>query len=171
MEVRQGSAEEKSPLACAFTGHRAIPTYATKAISDLLLRGIDYLYSRGVRVFYAGGALGFDTLAAETVLAYRKTHPGVRLFLCLPHRGQSERWSTEAILRYRNILSLADGVSYVSDFYYPGVMRERNLRLLENADFCIAYVTEKTGGSVQTVSLAKKKGIPVYNLAERICRE
>ncbi len=170
MEGPTKTAEENALRACAFTGHRRIPTVAVRPLSELLLRGIDYLYQNGVRTFFAGGALGFDTLAAEAVLSYRKTHPGVRLVLWLPHRGQSERWSTEAILRYRKILAAADSVSYVSDFYYPGVMAVRNRRLIENADACIAYLTEATGGTAGTVALARKKGIPVYNLADRVGR-
>ena len=149
--------------ACAFTGHRRLPKAAEKPLRDLLSRGIAYVYSEGVRDFYAGGALGFDMLAEEEVVCFRKSHPEVKLHLLLPHRGQAERWGFFEVRRYHRLLSEADSVSYLSDYYYDGVMRDRNQALVNAADVCIAYLVSG-GGTAQTVAMAKRKGIPVYNL-------
>ncbi len=154
---------------CAFTGHRSISPSHLSYLPMLLRRGIEYLYRAGVRDFYAGGALGFDTLAAEAVLLYRAEHPDTRLHLLLPHKGQEETWRREDILRYRRILDASDSYTYLADAYYDGVMRERNADLVEHADAVIAYYLTR-GGTAQTVAMAKKKGIPVYNLALRLQR-
>ncbi len=151
--------------ACAFTGHRMLAEADIEPLRLLLQRGIAYVYQNGVRRFYAGGALGFDMLAEEEVLSFRKTHPDVTLHLLLPHKGQEARWRYAEKMRYRSLLSRADSVRFLSDAYYDGVMRERNAALVAEADCVIAYLVTG-GGTAQTVSMAKKRGLPVYNLAE-----
>ncbi len=153
--------------ACAFTGHRNISPHHEAFLPELLLRGIEYLYHKGVRDFYAGGALGFDTLAAEATLAFRASHPDVRLCLILPHKGQERLWGGKDVCRYRTILEQADSTLFLADAYYSGVMRDRNASLVSHADACISYYLTG-GGTAQTVAMAKKKGIPVYNLALRL---
>ena len=67
--------------------------------------------------------------------------------------------------RYHRLLSEADSVSYLSDYYYDGVMHDRNQALVNAADVCIAYLAAG-GGTAQTVAMAKRKGIAVYNLKD-----
>ncbi len=56
-----------------FTGHR----YAniSKELKNRLSIEIEQLIRNGVTEFYAGGALGFDTIAEKTVIALKKTIP------------------------------------------------------------------------------------------------
>lgn len=150
--------------ACAFTGHRRLSAAEEAALRPLLLRGIAYVYARGVRDFYAGGAYGFDILAEEAVLSFREAHSDIRLHLILPHKGQEKRWTAQDTARYHAVLAAADSAVYLSEAYYPGVMRNRNLCLIEKADVCIAYLVSG-GGTAQTVSMAKRKGLTVFNLA------
>ena len=70
--------------ACSFTGHRVIPRAHRDALIRLVDRGIAYAYDEGCTEFITGGALGFDTLVAERVIAYRRMHPDIRLLLLLP---------------------------------------------------------------------------------------
>ena len=56
---------------CSFSGHRAIPPGAEPQLRLLLRRRIAALASEGCTGFLCGGAVGFDTLAAEEVLAER----------------------------------------------------------------------------------------------------
>ena len=56
----------------------------------LLVRAITILYGKGVREFRAGGARGFDTLAALTILEFKENHPDVRLVLMLPCKHQDK---------------------------------------------------------------------------------
>ena len=51
-----------------FTGHRQIPASQGRPVVQALRREIGRATGAGFTRFYAGGALGFDTLAALTVL-------------------------------------------------------------------------------------------------------
>lgn len=150
--------------ACAFSGHRTLPCSELNTIRDLLDRAIRYAYERGCRVFYNGGAIGFDVEAAERVLLFRREHPDARLVLLLPCKNQDEKWSNEQKARYHRICEAADDVRYIRGEYTSSCMRERNEALVNGADMLIAYLSHWRSGAAQTVSFAKKKGIPVYNL-------
>ena len=150
---------------CAFTGHRVLPPEKEDAIRKRLQRGLSYVYQNGVRCFYAGGALGFDTVAAEAVLAFRREHTDVKLFLILPSKDQADRWPLPDRIRYHAIVTEADMVTILSPTYYDGIMRERNQALVDKADVLIAYCCHG-GGAAMTVALAKRKKIPIYNLAD-----
>lgn len=82
--------------ACCFTGHRKIPVEDRLRLCCLLDDAITSLADRGVDTFLAGGALGFDTLAAQEVLRLRQGElPWIRLVLVLPCLGQEARWRPE----------------------------------------------------------------------------
>ena len=55
---------------CCFTGHRKLSKAVLNALPEILDRRVNGLYSEGIHTFYAGGALGFDTLAAEAVIRF-----------------------------------------------------------------------------------------------------
>ena len=69
---------------CSFTGHRQIKKEHEADLPALIYRAVEYAYSKGCRTYLAGGALGFDTLAALKVLLLRKKYPHIRLELILP---------------------------------------------------------------------------------------
>ena len=69
---------------CCFTGHRQIPSEKRAEIAGRLEHVIVSLYQRGVLYYGAGGALGFDCLAAQTVLRLRESCFGMKLILVLP---------------------------------------------------------------------------------------
>ena len=149
---------------CSFTGHRAIEPHHVKGLGSLLDRAIGYVYENGCRDFYIGGALGFDTYAAQRVLLFRMSHPDVRLNLVLPCRDQSDKWSDAQIEMYEYLLSQSSTVEYVSDFYTPDCMRLRNMRLASLCDVMIAYLGHSRSGAGQTVRMAEMQGKQVYNL-------
>lgn len=76
--------------------------------------------------FVTGGALGFDTLAAEEVLCQRKTHPNIRLHLMMPCKGQEKKWRLGDRMRYQRITRQADEVTCLAEEYYDGCMLKRN---------------------------------------------
>lgn len=79
---------------CCFTGHRHIPPKEVDGIRERLEAVIKMLYKRGVVYYGAGGALGFDTLAAEAVLRLRDNgFPNLRLILVLPCLDQTKGWN------------------------------------------------------------------------------
>lgn len=153
---------------CAFTGHREIPDDKLAELTAHLDASLIALYGMGCRAFYAGGARGFDTLAAERVIAFRKSHPDVLLRLYLPCRDQMRGWPPADIARARAVLAAADGVEYLQNEYTPAAMAKRNRALIAAADACVAYLLRPSSGSGQTVRLAEQKGIPVVNLATRM---
>lgn len=53
---------------CCFTGHRKIDNDKKEKIRAELKNILTGLIEEGCTCFYAGGALGFDTIAALTVL-------------------------------------------------------------------------------------------------------
>ena len=107
----------------------------------------DYCY------FSAGGALGFDTLAAQTVLRLRERYPRIRLILVLPCRSQTRGWSQADIDIYEEIKRRADKVTYTSENYFRGCMQKRNRHLVDNSSICICYLTKPTGGTAYTAHI------------------
>lgn len=116
--------------------------------------------------FGAGGALGFDTLAAQCVLSLRKRYSHIKLILVLPCTTQTKGWSKDDIAVYEEIKSQADKVVYTSHDYFRGCMHKRNRHLVDNSSACISYLTENKGGTFYTVNYAKSKGVEVINIAE-----
>ena len=149
-----------------FTGHRIIPIDDRKKLAFSLLDAVKELVGRGVREFIAGGALGFDTLAAECVIAMRRAYPDIKLKLYLPCRDQHARWNARDVERYMRVLENADEILYISENYSPGCMHKRNRAMVDASDICIAYVTRQSGGSAYTISYAEQNGLEIINLGK-----
>ena len=152
---------------CYFTGHRVIPSGEKETIRHLLETAIEKAIQDGYRFFGAGGALGFDTLAAQTVLTLKQQYPHIRLILVLPCINQANGWKQADIDEYERIKSLADKVVYTSTEYTYGCMHKRNRHLVDNSSLCICYLTKVSGGTAYTVRYAESKKISVFNLADR----
>jgi len=152
---------------CCFTGHRVIPKYAIINLEKQLELAIIQLIEQGVVYFGAGGALGFDTMAAQTVLNLKKRYPQIKLILVLPCLSQAHSWDKDDISVYDTIKSKADKVVYTSQEYSPGCMHKRNRHLVNNSRYCICYLTKETGGTAYTVNYAKSEGLEILNLANR----
>lgn len=153
-----------------FTGHRQIPDEQYPALHALLSDTVEQEIQRGATVFRAGGAMGFDTLAALTVLSLRLRYPHIRLELILPCPSQTRGWKEGDRRLYEQILEQADTHRFVSDVYYRGVLQARNRALVENADICIAYLTASGGGTAFTVKEALRTGVRLVNLADVISK-
>ncbi len=125
------------------------------------------LINEGYFIFLTGGALGFDTMAAQTVLMLKKKHPHIQLVLILPCRSQSKFWSKESIEIYQSVIRSADHVVYTSEAHSRGCMFKRNRLLVDMSSTCVCYRNESSGGTAYTVEYAISKGISVINLAEK----
>lgn len=156
---------------CCFTGHRTVPVPLRTSLALLLDRTIEQLAREGFDEFRAGGALGFDMLAALRVLHVRKKFPHIRLRLILPCRDQAKAWHEGEQLLWQDIIDRADEVEYLFDTYQNGCMYARNRALVEGADLCVAYLTAARGGTLYTCTYADKRGIPVRNLAREIKKD
>ena len=102
---------------CCFTGHRSLNGAEKLTVGVRLRKTIKELVKQGVVFYGAGGALGFDTLAAQTVLDMKKEYPQLRLILVLPCEDQTRGWRSEDIAVYENIKRRSDKVAYVSKEY------------------------------------------------------
>ena len=147
-----------------FTGHRTIPIHRQGALAQRLREAVEASIHRGYRYFGAGGALGFDTLAAQTVLNLKRDYPHIRLILVLPCPSPAERWSSAQQHTYETIKAQADKVVYTSQVYDRGCMYRRNRHLVEHSSLCICYLTQAVGGTAYTVDYAIAQGLEVVNL-------
>ena len=147
-----------------FTGHRKIPPEQARTLARQLKSTLIQLINDGYLQFGAGGALGYDTLAAQTVLELKTQYPDVKLILVLPCLSQTRGWSARDIEIYEDIKNKADKVVYTSQEYTRGCMHKRNRHLVDNSSVCVCYLTESTGGTAYTVDYAHKNNLTVINL-------
>lgn len=154
----------RSKTVC-FTGHRSIAPTELPGISRRLEETLSALIGQGYRYFGAGGALGFDTLAAQTVLRLRERCPQIRLILVLPCLDQTRGWRQNDIDVYEDIKRRADKVTYTSRDYFSGCMQKRNRHLVDNSAVCVCCLTKSVGGTAYTVDYARRMGLRIINLA------
>ena len=175
-----------------FTGHRIIDKPSSE-LSNILETTIENLIISGVIYYGVGGAIGFDTLSAKTVISLRDKYPNIKLILVLPCKKQDELWNQTDKVEYSEILKQADKIVYISENYTRQCMFQRNIvhalvsiigmtvqhglassfvfilifharHLVNFSSYCICYLNKKTGGTVYTVSYAKSKGLKMINL-------
>lgn len=152
---------------CCFTGHRNMEGFSGENIA-IWKEAIRYVISRGITVFVAGGARGFDTYAAEQIIKLRQVNRSIKLILVLPcsKAAQTKYWCAEDVERYDFILEQADDVMYVSSEYYGGCMQDRNSKMIALSSYCICYLTKDRTGTSQTVDMPRRMGIPIINIAK-----
>ena len=119
----------------------------------------------GIVRFLSGGAVGFDTIAAETVLEIAADYPNVELVIVRPCADQTRGWNARDTARYEAILARARDVVTLEPAYRPGCMQARNRYLVDHSAVCICYLTEPAGGTAYTVRYAASRKLPVINLA------
>ena len=148
-----------------FTGHRMIRQSALPQVRERLAEEVLLAYSSGYRTFLCGGARGFDTLAAQEVLRFRKTRLDVRIVLVIPCADQSSRWPANEQKIWQDIREQADDVYVLSEAYYTGCMQSRNRFMVDRSTLCLCWMTRFEGGTWSTVRYALYNGVPVKNLA------
>ncbi|MBR5809055.1 MAG: DUF1273 family protein [Clostridia bacterium] len=155
---------------CFFSGHRILEKKEAQLMKSLLREEILNKINDGVTRFIAGGAIGFDTLAAEQVIDIKQDYPQVQLVLYLPCKNHFARWGQKDVERFDEITKHADEIKYVyQGKYIPGCMQMRNNAMVKDSDCGIVYLANRMGsGSAQTASYAKEKGIPFVNIADEI---
>ena len=152
---------------CCFTGHRTIPKEELPELMIELEHILQELIAGGIRYFGAGGALGFDMIAAETVLRLRERWPYIRLILVLPCQDQNRGWRPADTARYELIKARANKVVYTAQIYGPDCMHRRNRHLVDNSSVCVAYCHRSSGGSAYTVDYAQRRGLRVILLGKQ----
>lgn len=149
---------------CCFTGHRYIANSQIPQIEENLKEKIALLYKEGVSVYLCGGALGFDTIAAEAVIQAKKSMPDIKLIMTLPCPEQDKKWNKSSQERYKEILNQADDVIYISESYHRDCMLKRNRFMVDNSSHCLFYLTNEHSGTGYTIKYAIKNNLKIINL-------
>lgn len=152
---------------CCFTGHRTLGKMLTPELYNKTKKLILDLVDEGYTDFRTGGAIGFDTLAATCVLDVKTQRPDLKLHLILPCKDQDKKFSKFDKKFYRYTVAKADTVTYIQERYTTGVMQARNLALVEGSDICVACLAHLSGGTYQTVKMARQRGIKVINVLKK----
>lgn len=163
--------EQLQSYTAFFTGHRRIDPDALLHLPRLLDETLTELIEGGFDTFRAGGALGFDTMAALKILELKAKYPHVKLHLYLPCRDQDRLWNPDEMELYHLIMARADTIHYTTDYYRDGCMLQRNREMADGSQLCIAYCHSFAGGAAYTLRYAQKKDIPLLNLAEMIPKD
>ncbi len=150
---------------CCFSGHRDIPDEIMFDVTSRTQAAIREHYAMGVRTFKAGGALGFDTIAALLVLNLKSELPDIRLELELISPDQAKGWSEHQVKLFNSIAERADSVRYASASYSTPAIFARNRALVDGSDHIICYLQKSGGGTAYTVKYAVKKGLSITNIA------
>lgn len=152
---------------CCLTGHRQLPTDPDQlyALYESLRCTIVRLVGEQIDQFYVGGALGFDTLAAMTVLEMKARFPQIRLLLAVPYPGQSSRWNSTGRRMYDQIRDHADQVEIISPTYTADCMKKRNYHMVRHSCVCVYYLVNPIrSGTAQTVHYANRQGCRMIDL-------
>lgn len=140
-------------MKCAFTGHRQMDENLNE---ELFMRALERLVADcGADTFYCGMARGFDLFAAQKIIALKKRY-ALRLVACIPFGGQIDTMKGRDRELYEETLENCDEVVVLSAEYYPGCMYLRNRYMVDNADVVIAHFNGAKGGTMYTLSYAKK---------------
>ena len=84
-------------------------------VSERLKETINSAIQNGYRCFITGGAVGFDIMAAQTVLNAKQEHKRkkIKLILAIPYPKQADEWDKSDVDEYERIKALADEVIYI----------------------------------------------------------
>ena len=149
---------------CCFSGHRELSPETEEIIFINVLNTIERLYEEGFRIFKAGGAMGFDRVAADAVLALRQKHGDAQLHIYVPCLEQNKYFSKEENEHYLAQLNAADKIMCISEHNTRWCMHQRNRALVDGSDALICYLRKNTGGTAYTVDYAIKQEKRVIRL-------
>ena len=150
-----------------FTGHRDMK--APEWVRKRLAEAIEKYVQDGYDTFLAGGARGFDNLAADFVIGLKRKYPNIKLIVVLPFPNQYKHvnnWNADEVKEYKSVLKRADERITLLNEYKSGSYFQRNRFLVDNSSLCIAYHRRNGSGTAYTVNYAELSKIPIINLAE-----
>lgn len=147
-------------MVVAFTGHRTYQHSAEEELRTTILS----LYNQGARIFRVGMAEGFDLAAAEAVIEIMDQSRDITLEAYVPWQGFNTRFCGQEQERYQRVLKRCNTITVISEGYRPWVFRERNDRLVEGADYVVAWWNGSSSGTGYTVRKAQKGRSKVINL-------
>ncbi len=157
--------EARNTTVC-FTGHRLLSKEELALIDEKLFGILEELYEDGFRHFITGGAIGFDTIAAEAVLKLKEKKGDATLHIAIPCPNQTELWHKKEKEKYFEILEKADSHETICEHYFNGCMQIRNRYMVDNSSALVAFYRGTKGGTGSTYKYASKKLPLIINLVE-----
>lgn len=157
---------DKRSFTCCFTGHRILPDGQEEKIWQRVYACLEPLLEEGVRYFGVGGALGFDTLVAEKLLALRESQSQIRIILVQPFPGYQSRWTPAQQARATAVEERVDKVVVCCQRPSREAFLARDWHLVDDSSCCIAWCTRATGGTAYTLRYAQRQGLRVWNVAQ-----
>jgi uncharacterized phage-like protein YoqJ len=145
---------------CCFTGHRIVPSEVYEQLKQKLREQIRFSAAHGITTYLAGGARGFDALAAATVIYLRDREAlPIELILALPYPNQADKWPESDRRLHEEIKLRADGIVTLYPKYSDGCLLARNRFMADNSALCVAYLTRRRGGTYNTVKYCERNGV------------
>ena len=143
-----------------------MPETEIPAIRERTARCIRLLYNNGVRYFGVGGAIGYDTLAAQLLFRLRMEElKDIRVILVYPFEGFTDRWSPQQKRLYARLLPYYDKKVCVAQSGSREAYLARDRHLVDASSYCIAYCVKESGGTAYTLQYAQRQGIKVFNVS------
>lgn len=133
---------------CFFIGHRE----ATAEIFPALMRAVEqHITEYGVTEFFVGNYGAFDRMAARAVIAAKKQHPEILLFMLIPYHPS---------VRPVDLLP-----GFENTFYPPGMEKvpgkfaipRANRYMIDHTDHLIAYVWHPASNARNLLDYAQKR--------------
>lgn len=153
--------------ALCFTGHKDF-TDDRDEVYNNTIDAIEHEYTvNGIYTFIAGGARGYDTLAASAVLELREKYPDIKLILALPFRDQPKvegDWDVAEENLFYKVLDSADDVIYVCDYAPKNKYHARDRFMVDHSIKVISLLRHKHSGTEYTVNYALKCNKEVIRL-------
>ena len=158
---------DKSQTVC-LTGHRPdkLPwgyneekescVHFKEGLKVLLEKAIMY----GLKNFMTGMAEGFDMIATEILIGLREKY-SINIIAVVPCLGQESMWSENQQKRYHTILKRCDRKIVLNKNYTPTCMSVRNKFMVEHSRVVIACYNGITGGTSNTINMARKCGCKI----------
>ena len=111
--------------------------------------------------FYLGGYGDFDSLCLRTLRELKTDFPDIELLFITPYLDKN--YSKLELAKY-----------YYDDVIFPPMenvprkfaILKRNEWMVDSAELVIAYVKYSWGGAAKTLEYAKRKKVPIINIAQ-----
>jgi uncharacterized phage-like protein YoqJ len=111
--------------------------------------------------FYLGGYGDFDSLCLRTLRELKTDFPDIELLFITPYLDKN--YSKLELAKY-----------YYEDVIFPPIenvprkfaILKRNEWMVDSAELVIAYVKYSWGGAAKTLEYAKRKKVPIINIAQ-----
>jgi uncharacterized phage-like protein YoqJ len=161
-------------VSCAITGHNPqrfkFKYNEESPLCCSIKAAIEYqvitLYSKGVRLFHVGCAVGVDTWAAETIIELKQQadYSDMELFCAIPFPEHTEKFTARQMKRFQEIISKCTYKEVINRHYSPVAYKRLNYFMIDKSQHLIAvYDQDKSerNALVQMVNYAVKNNLQI----------